>query len=136
MTLREKLREEILHRYDNVEYWDKEIVEEHIEEESPTLLYFEKEFISKMMISADAMSGLNIKTMTVNPEGMTFNDADELADILRAGVELVDELGDVYRYDCGILNQYRVENSNADIPIDEHWYNCNGAVKFNVVGKK
>ena len=54
-----------------------------------------------------------------------FNNADDMATVLRAGATLVDELGVCYDYVDGVLNPYRFEDNDTEGAISD-WGMCDG----------
>ena len=59
-----------------------------------------------------------------------FNNADDMATILRTGATLVDELGVCYDYVDALLNPYRFEGNHTEGAIDEQWDMCDGKTIF------
>ena len=62
---------------------------------------------------------------------LTFDNADEMADVLRTGVTLTDELGVCYDYIGGLLNPYRYEDNDSEGAITD-WSMCDGETVFKL----
>jgi hypothetical protein len=54
-----------------------------------------------------------------------FNNPDDMATVLRAGITLIDEQGVRYDYVDGVLNPYRFEDEHAEGAISD-WDMCDG----------
>ncbi len=63
---------------------------------------------------------------------LIFNNADDMAMVLRTGATLVDELGVCYDYVSGLLNPYRFKDNHTEGAISEQWDMCDGKTVFKL----
>lgn len=128
MLLVEVLKENIENRYLNEEYLDINIIEEYVDSMNSEFQYLllKLQFNSiKNYLTKELEEKVNELVKLINyDEFFCFEDAEEMALVLRTGVKLLDEEGKIYRYEFGLLNPYRVTYDNIDIPIDDDWYKC------------
>ncbi len=137
MTLKELLKDDIMERYANREYYNIEIVENMIAESNTNiellLLKLEEEnIISYIGKDSSYYEMFQEKTIDIVLDGeFTFDNCDDFALILRTGVEIVDIDNNLYIYDKELLNPYRIHDNNENEAITD-WSFCNEHNKFRL----
>ena len=63
---------------------------------------------------------------------MTFDNSDELAEKLKTGVCLTNDIiyPEYVFYDDSLLNPYRIGDENGDIAINTAWDECDGQTNW------
>ena len=132
MSVKVDLKDDILRRYNNIEYHDNSIVETYVTNTNPEIVAIEKDFVLNYL-SQDSDTYKFVEGMDV-PTEIVLEDADELAQVLETGVTLIDENNNSYYLEPGFYNQYRVLGAgSADCkPIDEEWSVADGDMKFRI----
>ena len=66
----------------------------------------------------------------MSTDKIIFNNAEDMATVLRTGAVLSDEFGVCYSYDPSLFNPYRFEDNHQEGPINEQWDMCDGKTIF------